>query len=534
MSDFKIVGDELDRGRYARSLYNIIGDYYVGENGILHKPLNCTDNESFVMAISAEWGFGKTCFVKMLKDVLNGTGVENKEGKYAFGEHFDRSVVLNPTQVTIYDAWKNDYFNNALEPLFYELASTIFSEEIRDVAKAKKWRAVFDSVRSIGAMSFSNVVKQIDVSQGNVTPESVAAKAGAQALGTAIVDIPETVRETRKFNDVESAKEYIFAGYTDIHNQIKNIRTMLRDEVMKQGKVVIIIDELDRCKPDFAVQTLELVKHLFNIPGIVYIFSLDIVQLQHCVKVVYGNEFDAVGYLERFFDYTTLLPKGSRSALFASIAKEFGVIADDEKPQNAYFDIAEQFSLSAREMKAVLAPFSYLLKYELDGYNDIAKQVYFYLYILKYKEPVRIMHVNSNRTMHILDVQVSQNSEYSNEESDDSIRQKLLRKYPLKLATKQSKIHDVTPFDAIFIVNPIIEESTFKLIEANGSFGKTNYSVKTGFPSTINPEQSLSFVLFNNDLNHLDDESKRYRILEYMYRKIEMYDTVFQKNTVAH
>ncbi len=526
MSEFKIKNDELDRGRYARSICRIIADYSVDANGKVNKRLDGTDNESFVMAISAEWGFGKTTFVNMLKQVLIGTGVQDDQGANAYITHFKGIVPLNESQVSIYNAWKNDYFNNALEPLFYTLADTIFAKEIVDEAKAKKLKTAIEFFKKLTLKTVSGVVTMSEVINGTATPESIAVNATGQAASTTASEIGDTVKKVEKFSDKEKAMEYIFDDYADLNEQIKNLQDMLKEEVKAQGKVVIIIDELDRCKPDFAVQTLELVKHLFNIPGIVYIFSLDITQLQHCVKTVYGNDFDAVGYLERFFDYITLLPKGNRSSLFKSLAKNFAVIKDIEDPQGeAYFNIAEQFALSAREMKAILAPFSFLLEYELKGYNDIAKQVYFYLYILKYKEPVKIMQVNSNKTIHVLDAQDSEKA--NNEESDDAVRRRLLRKYPLKLSVPNGVLSDVTQFDAIFEVNPVIKDGTYIFIDKNGTPNMRPLRMdQISASEKLNSDESLSFVLYAPDYAHLD-EIQEFRILEYMYRKIELYDTLY-------
>ena len=64
----------------------------------------------------------------------------------------------------------------------------------------------------------------------------------------------------------------------------------------------ILIDELDRCRPSYAVEMLETIKHIFDIPRVVFVLATDTEQLQHAVKVIYGSEFDAYTYLSRFFN----------------------------------------------------------------------------------------------------------------------------------------------------------------------------------------------------------------------------------------
>ncbi|HCQ2925581.1 TPA: NTPase KAP, partial [Escherichia coli] len=67
---------------------------------------------------------------------------------------------------------------------------------------------------------------------------------------------------------------------------IKHIKQ--KDGINKKLPLFIIIDELDRCRPDFSISLLEITKHIFNIPGVVFIISTDTQQLQHSIKVLYG------------------------------------------------------------------------------------------------------------------------------------------------------------------------------------------------------------------------------------------------------
>ena len=70
----------------------------------------------------------------------------------------------------------------------------------------------------------------------------------------------------------------------------------------------ILIDELDRCRPSYAVEMLETIKHIFDIPKVVFVLATDTEQLQHAIKVIYGEGFDAQSYLGRFFQRRYTLP----------------------------------------------------------------------------------------------------------------------------------------------------------------------------------------------------------------------------------
>lgn len=69
------------------------------------------------------------------------------------------------------------------------------------------------------------------------------------------------------------------------------------------------MDELDRCRPDFAVALLERIKHLFNVNHVVFVLSIDRGQLRESVKALYGSGMDADGYLRRFIDLAFSLPE---------------------------------------------------------------------------------------------------------------------------------------------------------------------------------------------------------------------------------
>ena len=81
------------------------------------------------------------------------------------------------------------------------------------------------------------------------------------------------------------------------------------NEVCEKKPLIFIIDELDRCNPHYAVKTLERIKHLFNIPNIVFVLSIDKEQLSNSIRGYYGSDLiDANEYLKRFIDIEYALP----------------------------------------------------------------------------------------------------------------------------------------------------------------------------------------------------------------------------------
>ena len=84
----------------------------------------------------------------------------------------------------------------------------------------------------------------------------------------------------------------------------------------------MLVDELDRCRPTYAVEFLEVVKHLMTVDHVVYAFAMNRPELAHTVSSCYGPEFDGKGYLRRFIDVDFTLPQPSRRSFIRSLFEE--------------------------------------------------------------------------------------------------------------------------------------------------------------------------------------------------------------------
>jgi hypothetical protein len=79
----------------------------------------------------------------------------------------------------------------------------------------------------------------------------------------------------------------------------------------KKPTLVFFIDELDRCRPDFAISLLERIKHMFDIDNVVFVLSIDKRQLEAATAAIYGAQIDAAEYLRKFIDIEFGLPRPS-------------------------------------------------------------------------------------------------------------------------------------------------------------------------------------------------------------------------------
>jgi len=239
---------KLNRKLYAEILTSIIGSY----------------TDGFVLAINNEWGTGKTTFVKMLRQHL-------KNQKYS----------------TLYfNAWENDSESNPLTAIMSELQSLINKN-------SKAYKSLLEKGAVIAQHLLPAVVK--GVAKKYIDTEVVT---------DALENLTKSATEIFKTEIIE---------YTKRKNGLQEFRIELVEflKTESNGKpLVFIIDELDRCRPNYSVEILEHIKHFFNVPGIVFILSIDKTQLGNAVRGVYGSErINADEYLRRFIDLEYSIPK---------------------------------------------------------------------------------------------------------------------------------------------------------------------------------------------------------------------------------
>lgn len=104
---------------------------------------------------------------------------------------------------------------------------------------------------------------------------------------------------------------------TGFRDNLGSMTRMLAERDVK-APLFILVDELDRCRPTYAISLLERTKHLFEADGVAFIFATDSGQLQHTVRGVYGGDFDGKKYLSRFFDRRYVFREPKVAQLVAS------------------------------------------------------------------------------------------------------------------------------------------------------------------------------------------------------------------------
>lgn len=240
------------------------------------------------IALDAKWGAGKTFFVKQVKMVLDAyndftqvlTGAEKSTIKGVCGRYKIIESV-EPMVTVYYDAWAND---NDIDPMLSIIYSII--NEANDDYQLEK---------------DSDYIK-------------IAGSIFELETGRDVNTLIESLRGDQPLLKIKESKE--------IRDEIVRFLGSLLPE--RGNKLVVIIDELDRCRPSYAVQLLERIKHYFDCDNITFIFSVNLFELQYTIKRYYGEGFDASKYLDRFFDMTISLPPADMRAFYQTIGLENG------------------------------------------------------------------------------------------------------------------------------------------------------------------------------------------------------------------
>ncbi len=242
---------KLERGRYAEILTDIVEVY----------------SDGFVLAINNDWGAGKTTFVKMWQQYLKN----------------------NEFNTIYFNAWENDFDCNPLIAIMSELKTLSNSKN----------KAVFKSVIEKGAVITKNVL-----------PALLKAVAKKYIYTEELVEAIENTTKGATEILEEEIKEY-----SKKKKSIIEFREQLEKFINKTENprpLIFIIDELDRCRPHYAVEVLEQMKHFFSVSGIVFVLSIDKNHLAASVRGFYGSEhINTDEYLRRFIDLEYSIPAPS-------------------------------------------------------------------------------------------------------------------------------------------------------------------------------------------------------------------------------
>lgn len=230
-------------------------------------------------ALNGKWGSGKTFVLEMLERELE-PYIESS--KY---------VLFH------YNCWQNDYYDEPLMAIIAAMLDSLdseghlFSEETR-----KKWET---GLRLVGKKAI----------------EMIGAFAKAKT-GIDLLSVREDIKEAREQTDAAKEAEMQFDTLRGFTKAIKNARQKL-EELAQDQTLIIVVDELDRCLPEYAIKVMERLHHLFySVKNVIVLISVDKDQLEETVKRIFGDSSNTSDYLKKFVDFEIALSYGSVTAAF--------------------------------------------------------------------------------------------------------------------------------------------------------------------------------------------------------------------------
>jgi KAP family P-loop domain protein len=229
------------------------------------KAIVLTYNEGCVLAINGKWGTGKTTFVEMWAKYLK----------------------LDNFHTLYFNAWENDFISDPIVGLLGELKK-VSSQKMKE-----------DALLSVISTAGKIVLK---------AAPAIAKGILKKYAGEDVVDIcSDSIEEGASLlkEEIESYQKQKLC-LEQFHIELSKFV----EDICDDKPLVFIVDELDRCNPYYAVKVLERIKHLFNIPNIVFVISIDKQQLSNSIRGYYGSDLiDADEYLKRFIDIEYTLPE---------------------------------------------------------------------------------------------------------------------------------------------------------------------------------------------------------------------------------
>ncbi|MFC0408973.1 KAP family P-loop NTPase fold protein [Roseomonas elaeocarpi] len=268
---------------------DLFGRAAVGE-GLTHLVSTVTD--PLVIAVDGKWGSGKSTFLRMWMGELRKVGFPDI--------HFD--------------AFENDYFDDAFTALAGEIIG--LAEEKRKEASTKAKRFKDTAVEVSKVLARSGLRLGVRVLTAGAVDGSVidAMEKDVAAEASGVVDklIGEKLTQQK---DQKATIASFKSALSDLPSLLTNeVEVASSDEgsIGKRKKdkpLIIVIDELDRCKPLFALQILERAKHLFSVQNVHFVLGTHLGQLSNSVQIAYGLQTDANMYLQKFIHFSITLER---------------------------------------------------------------------------------------------------------------------------------------------------------------------------------------------------------------------------------
>lgn len=217
------------------------------------------------MIIDGDWGTGKSEFCFKLINLMRESNSHH-------------SIYIN--------TFKADHANEPLMTVLAEVIKVLPDKESKDSLIENALPAIRYGLKTLAKAGVSHILRQ-DVTDA------------VDDFDKEIQDAADTI--------INSSIETILKDHIEAEESLKTLQTAL-SKIAEDKPIVIFIDELDRCRPNFATDMLEVIKHVFDIDNVSFVLITNVQQLKASINHCYGEAIDAQRYLDKFIKFSTKLP----------------------------------------------------------------------------------------------------------------------------------------------------------------------------------------------------------------------------------
>ncbi len=308
----------------------------IGRKDIVERICSLVDNlakdRNFCLALNGKWGSGKTYVMHMISEQLS--------------QHEEYTIVH-------YDAWENSFYS---EPLIAILSCII--EEIQSKLSAIQGEKVI--LGEIASESISVLCENNKV---------------FKFFHDVFIKIRNLIQKVEKpfRQDTSNSELKDFQSYKSLLHEVKESLNSITENNStddNQGKLIILVDEIDRCLPNEQLKILERLHHLFDVKNCAVICAVNLDSISNNVETVYG--VDGNEYLRKFFDFTFKLEMNSEEYL-EKLLKELAYTMQSVNDKFEWMRVFNHiYNLLTYRGKNLL---SNVDNRELTRYVDTAKQI---------------------------------------------------------------------------------------------------------------------------------------------------------------
>ncbi|MGN6737820.1 KAP family P-loop NTPase fold protein [Neisseria sp. P0022.S007] len=243
------------------------------------------------MVIDGGWGTGKTEFCQKLIRLMQ-------------QQHPDYQPVY-------IDAFRSDHSGEPLLALLAEIIKACTPEdtgeqpsEQRKNITRKVAKAAGFVMKTVAKAAVGHVLKQNTDDLAEGLQQIINDGQDADSLAETVTDAAATIAS----HTIDATVEALLKEQIEAEKNLETLKACLK-ELAADKPIILFIDELDRCRPDYAVDMLEVIKHVFDIENVEVVLVTNTKQLRAAINHRYGAEVDAHKYLDKFLKYSFALPE---------------------------------------------------------------------------------------------------------------------------------------------------------------------------------------------------------------------------------